>query len=162
LLAATTMLPSSATVRLRTAGVFGHSTAQHNAGVVRRCFETALRAELVCRCAAGAPTQCAMTHCKTGKSCLRSTQLHSGPLCQLHFSCTTLPICDTADPPAVPTSGTSSQLQAFAVRSHTRMCPVWSPVGQHSTAQHNSLSVTQNTQACSCWHVPTTCRCSVD
>ena len=28
----------------------------------------------------------------------------------------------------VPTSGTSSQLQAFAVRSHTRMLPCWSPV----------------------------------
>ena len=33
---------------------------------------------------------------------------------------------------AVPTSGTSSQLHAFAVRSHTRMLPCWSPARGHS------------------------------
>ena len=32
---------------------------------------------------------------------------------------------------AVPTSGTSSQLQALAVRSQTRMLPCWSPA-QHT------------------------------
>lgn len=30
----------------------------------------------------------------------------------------------------VPTSGTSSQLHALAVRSHTRMLPCWSPAGR--------------------------------
>lgn len=34
---------------------------------------------------------------------------------------------------AVPTSGTSSQLHALAVRSHTRMLPCWSPAHAHAT-----------------------------
>ena len=32
---------------------------------------------------------------------------------------------------ATPTSGTSSQLQELAVRSHTLMLPCWSPVQTH-------------------------------
>lgn len=43
----------------------------------------------------------------------------------------------------VPTSGTSSQLQALAVRSHTRMLPCWSPgqsAGQQASGGGSILS----------------------